>query len=110
MQYKLVFSLLGLLLTLFSLSMLLPAIVAVIYAEDNAIVFISSFLLTCMSGGALWLSSRSRGRHVSFVEVLGALATPTCCAYQEASHGTEGIPACMTKDAVHAAAKNKERS
>lgn len=64
MQYKLVFSLLGLLLTLFSLSMLLPAIVAVIYAEDNAIVFISSFLLTCMSGGALWLSSRSRGREL----------------------------------------------
>ncbi len=64
MQYKLVFSLLGLLLTLFSLSMLVPAGVAIIYAEENATVFLTSFLLTCAGGASLWLGSRSDGREL----------------------------------------------
>ena len=54
MQFRLILSLLGLLITLFSLSMLLPALVGLIYKEDDFYIFILSFGISMLSGAILW--------------------------------------------------------
>ena len=64
MQFKLVFSLLGLLLTLFSLTMLVPAGVALYYGESNANIFLGSFLIACFSGSAMWTLNRSHANEL----------------------------------------------
>ena len=48
----------GVLLSLFSIAMLLPLIVAWIYDEDTYRTFLTAFLITVASGAALWLIGR----------------------------------------------------
>ncbi|RLA08048.1 MAG: potassium transporter [Gammaproteobacteria bacterium] len=63
MQYKLIIKILGLLLSLFSFSMLVPVAVALWYAEPT-IVFIESFLLTFFTGLILYLPFLSHHREL----------------------------------------------
>ena len=48
----------GVLLSLFSIAMLLPLIVAWIYDEDTYRTFLTAFLITVASGAVLWLIGR----------------------------------------------------
>ncbi len=48
----------GILLTLFSLALLVPIVVAVIYVEDTAATFVTAFAITALSGLLLWLPNR----------------------------------------------------
>ena len=58
MNYKSIFNLLGMLLSLFSISFLVPFSVALIYEEKGAEIFLYSFLFLLILGGGTWLSSR----------------------------------------------------
>ncbi len=64
----------GILLTLFSIALLLPVVVAVIYQEDTIRVFVTAFAITLISGLAMWLLPRSRRELLSgdgfFITVL----------------------------------------
>ena len=48
----------GVLLCLFSIAMLLPLIVALIYGEDTFQTFLTAFFITAASGAVLWLVGR----------------------------------------------------
>jgi len=48
----------GILLTLFSLALLVPIIVATIYGEDTIDTFVTAFAITALSGLALWIPNR----------------------------------------------------
>ena len=58
MQYKTIIRILGLLVTLFSVSMIPPAIVALIYKDGGGSSFIASFFLTFFVGMFFWYSYR----------------------------------------------------
>ena len=58
MNYKSIFNLLGILLSWFSISFLVPFSVALIYEEKGAEIFLYSFLFLLILGGGTWLSSR----------------------------------------------------
>jgi len=55
---------LGLLLTTFSLSMLLPIIVSLIYRDDTALVFLGSFFIVALFGLLLWFPARNSKREL----------------------------------------------
>ncbi|MEM1243303.1 MAG: TrkH family potassium uptake protein [Pseudomonadota bacterium] len=55
MQYKTIFRILGALLMLFSLSMIPPIIVALIYGDGTIDSFVAAFLITFFVGLCLWL-------------------------------------------------------
>jgi trk system potassium uptake protein len=63
MQYKLIIKILGLLLSLFSISQLVPILIALWYAEPYG-VFIESFLLTLFTGLLLYLPFLSLHREL----------------------------------------------
>ena len=48
----------GILLALFSLALLVPVIVAMIYGEDTIETFVTAFAITALSGLALWIPNR----------------------------------------------------
>ena len=48
----------GILLALFSLALLVPVVVAMIYGEDTIETFVTAFVITAVSGLALWLPNR----------------------------------------------------
>ena len=58
MQYKTIVRILGILVTLFSVSMIPPAIVAFIYKDGAGAAFVASFFLTLFGGMFLWYSYR----------------------------------------------------
>ncbi len=58
MQYKTITRLIGLLLLLFSPSMLTPIIVCFIYQENAFTPFLIAFTLTCGVGGILWFITK----------------------------------------------------
>ena len=59
MQFQIIFPILGILLVLFSTSSLPPILVALIYQEPEAAIFIYTFLLTLLLGLLLWLPFRN---------------------------------------------------
>ncbi len=59
MQIKTILRLIGLLLILFSLSMLTPLLINVIFHETFWIPFVSAFACTLGTGIILWLSCRN---------------------------------------------------
>ncbi len=59
MHFKAMFKMLGILLMLFSVSMLLPIGVGLLYHHTNVINFLESFVLTFGIGLMLWLSFRN---------------------------------------------------
>ncbi len=58
MQYRTIIRILGLLLMIFSLSMLPPAFIAMDYKEIGAPAFIAAFVMTLFIGSLLWLFNR----------------------------------------------------
>jgi trk system potassium uptake protein TrkH len=64
MQYKVIFRILGLLLMVFSLSMLPPIMVAFLYREAVWHTFLLSFALTYCTGLLLWLPFRNYKREL----------------------------------------------
>lgn len=58
MQYKTIIKIIGLLLSLFSLSMLLPALVALIYRDGAGVSFVLTFFLLLFIGGVCWFCCR----------------------------------------------------
>ena len=59
MQFQIIFPILGILLVLFSTSSLPPILVALIYQEPEAAIFIYTFLLTLLLGLLLWFPFRN---------------------------------------------------
>ncbi len=55
MQFSLIRALIGLLLLLFSLSMLVPLVIAFIYQENTHTTFLYSFAITATTGLLLWM-------------------------------------------------------
>ncbi len=60
MHFAVIARIIGMLLMVFSLTMLAPALVSIWYADGNLKVFLASFAITFITGGALWLSVRRR--------------------------------------------------
>ena len=58
MQYKAIFRSVGLVLLLFSFSMLPPILINMLFKESAAGSFVGGFLLTSMSGALLWILFR----------------------------------------------------
>ncbi|WP_076416475.1 TrkH family potassium uptake protein [Shewanella sp. UCD-KL12] len=58
MQYRTIIRITGLLMGLFSLSLLPPALVAVIYKDGGGTAFIQAFVLSLFLGFALWYPNR----------------------------------------------------
>ncbi|MBT8148506.1 MAG: potassium transporter, partial [Gammaproteobacteria bacterium] len=59
MHFTLIRALLGLLLLIFSLTMLLPIGFAVYFGEQTVLPFVAGFAVTALTGAALWLPNRS---------------------------------------------------
>jgi len=59
MRFAVVIKILGLLLTVFSLTMLPPAVVSILYGDGAAQSFLTAFLLIFLSGLAFWLPVRN---------------------------------------------------
>ena len=55
MHFSIISKVLGILLMLFSITQLPPAIVAQIYGEQEVSVFLNAFLITLVSGCCIWL-------------------------------------------------------
>jgi trk system potassium uptake protein TrkH len=64
MQLKVVQQILGLLLMLFSLTMLPPVFVSAWYQDGSAPAFVSGFLVTLITGATIWLPVRREGREL----------------------------------------------
>ncbi len=62
MQFRSIIRIVGLLLALFSVSMLAPALVALIYRDGAGVPFVSTFFALLFFGGLLWLPNR-RHKH-----------------------------------------------
>jgi trk system potassium uptake protein TrkH len=59
MQYRTIIRILGLLVSLFSVTMIPPAIVSVIYVDGSGLPFLLSFLLCLFTGLIIWYPNRS---------------------------------------------------
>ncbi len=59
---------LGLLLTVFSSTMLTPIVVALIYQETTSLIFVTSFLITGLFGLALWLPAKKADTEIRLHE------------------------------------------
>lgn len=59
MHFSLIGALLGLLLLIFSLTMLIPIPFALWYGENTSHVFLSAFAITAATGAALWLPNQT---------------------------------------------------
>lgn len=62
MHFSIIFRVLGVLLMLFSLSMLVPVLVSLFYNDGDASVFLRAFFTTLACGVGLWLPTR-RSKH-----------------------------------------------
>ncbi len=60
MQYAIIARVLGALLMIFSLTLLLPVVVSLLYADDNYLAFLLAFLITFGTGIAIWLPVHGR--------------------------------------------------
>ncbi|SJL84874.1 TrkH family potassium uptake protein [Vibrio palustris] len=58
MQFRSIIRIVGLLLALFSLSMLAPALVALIYRDGEGVPFVSTFFILLFAGGVAWFPNR----------------------------------------------------
>ncbi|MDE1315401.1 TrkH family potassium uptake protein [Vibrio aestuarianus] len=62
MQFRSIIRIVGLLLALFSVSMLAPALVALLYRDGAGVPFVTTFFVLLMCGGLFWFPNR-RYRH-----------------------------------------------
>ena len=58
MRLPVILRITGILLTLFSMALLVPVIVAAIYGEETIATFVTAFAITACSGLALWIPNR----------------------------------------------------
>ncbi|MDW6002437.1 TrkH family potassium uptake protein [Vibrio mangrovi] len=58
MQFRSIIRIVGLLLALFSVSMLAPALVALIYRDGAGVSFITTFFVLLLCGGSIWFPNR----------------------------------------------------
>lgn len=58
MQFRSIIRIVGLLLALFSVSMLAPALVALIYRDGAGVSFVSTFFVLLLCGGIFWFPNR----------------------------------------------------
>ncbi|GHY72499.1 potassium uptake protein TrkH [Vibrio cholerae] len=58
MQFRSIIRIVGLLLALFSVSMLAPALVALIYRDGAGVPFVSTFFVLLLCGGLFWFPNR----------------------------------------------------
>jgi trk system potassium uptake protein TrkH len=65
MQYKTILRIIGVLLMLFSLSMLPPVLVAEIYHDGALLPFLVAFSVTLLTGVILWLTFRHQHHHLT---------------------------------------------
>lgn len=59
MQFRSIIRIVGLLLALFSITMLAPALVAFIYRDGEGFPFVLTFFLLLSGGAMLWFPNRS---------------------------------------------------
>ena len=59
MQYRTIIRILGLLVALFSATMIPPVIVSVIYEDGSGLPFLLAFLLCLITGLIIWYPNRS---------------------------------------------------
>lgn len=64
MQFRSIIRIVGLLLALFSVTMLAPALVALIYRDGAGLPFVVTFFLLLAGGGMLWLPNRHYRREL----------------------------------------------
>jgi len=64
MRYSMVYRILGILLMLFSLTMLPPVAISLGYGDEAEHAFLVAFAITLLSGGALLLVARGRAREL----------------------------------------------
>lgn len=62
MQFRSIIRIVGLLLALFSVSMLAPALVALIYRDGAGVPFVTTFFVLLVCGGFFWFPNR-RHKH-----------------------------------------------
>lgn len=84
MHFRSITRIVGILITLLSLSMLLPIIVAIVYRDGGGVTFGRAFLCAFIPGSLLWLSNRGYRKELTHREgflvvvlfwvVLGAIA------------------------------------
>ena len=60
MNYRSILNLLGILLTIFSLSFVPPLMLSVIYAEQLSKIFLYSFIFLITLGFLMWFASRQK--------------------------------------------------
>lgn len=60
MQFRSIIRIVGLLLALFSLSMLAPALVALLYRDGAGVPFVTTFFVLLLCGGACWFPNRNK--------------------------------------------------
>ena len=70
MHFAITARVLGVLLMIFSLTMLTPIAVASIYQENTAQTFLIAFAITLLVGLAFWLPSRNRKGELRTRDVL----------------------------------------
>ncbi len=58
MEYRTIIRIIGVLVTLFSITMLPPAMIAVLYNDGGGTAFMEAFGLSCLLGGLLWYPNR----------------------------------------------------
>lgn len=58
MQYRSIIRILGLLVALFSVAMIPPALVSVIYADGSGLPFVTAFVISIVAGLSLWYPNR----------------------------------------------------
>ncbi|MGH8547700.1 MAG: TrkH family potassium uptake protein, partial [Methylococcales bacterium] len=61
MQFKVILRIIGLLMMVFSVTMLPPIAISQLFGDDGAPAFLKGFLITLASGAALWLPFRTGG-------------------------------------------------
>ena len=102
MNWTIVQRILGLLLMMFSVTMLPPIVVNFVFAEDSWLPFLEGFALTLVSGVLIWLPVRKRRRELrlrdgfivvaSFWTVLGTFgAAPLYLAEMPAMSFTDAV-------------------
>lgn len=64
MQFQIIIKILGLLLMVYSLSLLPPIVIALIYQDGALIAFLVAMVLTQITGLALWLPNRKHRREL----------------------------------------------
>ena len=79
MRWQYIFAILGMILCMFSISMLPPIIVNFIYAEQMFLPFVYTFFISYLCGYLLWSNFDSKHYELRNVEGIIVVATHVTC-------------------------------